>query len=170
MSTAGPRVAAATVTLRSWPLGAARALLAGLPVEVSETARWHPAYPMPSTTMALAVALAAYEVDGPLTVAPAWWLWQIERNGQVVGDIGCHGPPAPDGPVEVEIGYGVVPEQRRRGIATRACALLLELAWRQGADTVLAGADPDNVASRTVLLRCGFRPRLVGDFVARRPT
>ncbi|WP_375430091.1 GNAT family N-acetyltransferase [uncultured Friedmanniella sp.] len=157
------------VTLRPWPLDVARALLAGRPLDGAETARWHPGYPMTGTTMALAVALGAYEVDGPLTAAPAWWLLQIERDGEVVGDVGFHGPPAGDGPAEVEIGYGVVPALRGQGIATRACALALELAWRQGADTVVAGTVPDNLASRTVLTRCGFSLRLDGDFAIRRP-
>ena len=167
--TAVPARTAGAVTLRPWRLDVARALLAGRPLEVAETARWHPDYPMDATAEALALVLAAYEVTGQLAAVPPWWTMQIERDGEVIGDIGFHGPPAAAGPVEVEIGYAVVPALRRQGVATRACALALQLAWRQGADTVLAGTDPDNVASQTVLRRNGFRLRLDGDFAIRRP-
>ena len=40
----------------------------------------------------------------------------------LVGDAGFHGPPTPDGTVVV--GYAVVPEYRRRGIATEAAQAL----------------------------------------------
>ena len=48
----------------------------------------------------------------------------------------------------VEIGYAVVPGLRGRGVAGRAVAQLLALAWRDGADEVLAGTDEDNAASQ----------------------
>ncbi|WP_375424526.1 GNAT family N-acetyltransferase [uncultured Friedmanniella sp.] len=155
-----------TVVLRPWPWDAARALLAGRPVRAND---WHEEYPTPDTVDALAMVLAAYEVDGPLTGAPPWWVFQVRDAGQVVGDAGFHGPPAADGPVEVEIGYGVVPAVRGRGIATAACGQLLELAWHLGADTVLAGADADNLASRRVLQRAGFGERPDGMFTIGRP-
>lgn len=154
------------VELRPWPLVTARALLAGQRVPAAD---WHEDYPLPDTTTALAMVLAAYEVDGPLTEAPRWWVQQVLCDGQVVGDVGFHGPPAADGPVEVEIGYGIVPPCRGRGIATAACGQLLELAWRQGAGTVLAETEPPNLASRRVLQRLGFRQRPDGTFAISRP-
>lgn len=157
---------AAAVMLRPWPWNAACMLLDRQPVE---TADWHEDYPMPDTLDALAMLLAAYEVDGPLTTTPRWWVSQVLYDGQVVGDAGFHGPPAVDGPVEVEIGYGIVQECRGRGIATAACGQLLELAWRLGADTVLAGADADNHASRRVLERNGFHAGPDGTFAVGRP-
>jgi RimJ/RimL family protein N-acetyltransferase len=63
----------------------------------------------------------------------------------------------------------VVPERRGRGIATAACRQLLELAWRQGADTVLAETEDGNLASRQVLRRNGFRARPDGTFAIGRP-
>jgi RimJ/RimL family protein N-acetyltransferase len=99
-----------------------------------------------------------------LTTVPTWWVLEVLVDGEVVGDAGFHGPPAAAGPVEVEIGYAVVPERRGRGIATAACGELLALAWRQGADTVLAETEPDNLASRRVLLGNGFRARADGTF------
>lgn len=155
------------VTLAPWSLVAARRLVAGLPQHESDTVAWHPDYPLPDAVDALAMLLGAYEVDGPLTAVPRWWAHEIRYRGQVVGDAGFRGPPAVTGPVEVEVGYSVLPALRGRGIATRACALLLGLAWRAGAATVRAETDPDNFASRTVLARNGFLPRGDGYAVTR---
>ncbi len=87
---------------------------------------------------------------------PPWWLHQIVLDNRVVGDVGFHGPPAPDGPVEVEIGYNVVEDLRGLGVGTASCALILDLAWAAGADVVVAETTADNVASQRVLLRNGF--------------
>ena len=67
------------------------------------------------------------------------------------------------------IGYSVVPAWRRRGVASRACALILQQAWQDGADTVVAETDADNVASQAVLLRNGFQRRPDGVFMINRP-
>lgn len=141
----------------------------GQPPHEGETARWHPEHPSADVVDALALALRAYEVDGPLRAVPTWWVHEVRHRGQVVGVAGFHGPPAETGPVEVEIGYAVVPALRGRGVATRACGLLLDLAWRAGADLVRAETEPENSASRTVLVRCGFRPGPDGLLVVARP-
>jgi ribosomal-protein-alanine N-acetyltransferase len=85
----------------------------------------------------------------------------------VVGDIGFHGPPSPER--AVEIGYSVVPAWRGHGVATRACALILQQAWEDGADSVVAETDDGNVASQAVLLRNGFQRRPDGVFMINRP-
>ena len=157
------------MTLRPWPVEVARQLVAGAAPALTDCADWHPDYPLPETVGALRLLLEAHELMGTLADLPRWWTHEIRVAGQVVGDIGFHGPPEDDGPVVVEIGYAVVPALRGRGVASRACALLLERAWRDGAERVLADADADNLASRAVLARNGFRQRLCGDFVAQRP-
>lgn len=158
-----------SVTLAPWSLAAARRLVAGDPQHEADTAAWHPDYPLPDVVDALAMLLNAYQVDRPLTAVPPWWVHEIRYQGQVVGDAGFHGPPAATGPVEVEIGYSVVPALRGRGIATRACALLLALAWRAGAETVRAETEPDNHASRGVLARNGFLPHGEREYAVTRP-
>jgi predicted acetyltransferase len=55
------------------------------------------------------------------------------------------------------VGYAIVPWKRGRGYATRALALLLPDAWRQGLDYVELTTDPDNVASQKVILSNGGR-------------
>ena len=94
---------------------------------------------------------------GPLVQQPPWWIYQIVVDGQVVGDIGFHGPPADRTPCRVEIGYCVVPAWRGRGVASRACALIVEQAWTLGAEVIVADTESDNLASQRVLLRNGFR-------------
>ena len=145
--------AADRLRLRLVPLTEVREMLAATP-SVATMRRWHPEYPLADTFDALGMLLAGYEWPGEiLTSEPDWWIHQLVVDDRVVGDIGFHGPPS-DG--SVEIGYSVVPARRGRGLATRACALIVEVAWRAGAGEVVAEAEPDNRASRNVLLNNGF--------------
>ena len=165
------------------PVGVARLMLAGKlraegrraapeklrpePVE-GQPPPWHPEYPLPDSIDAVAMLFAAHGVmQGAINDSPAWWIHQILVDGVVVGDIGFHGPPTPE--LAVEIGYSVVPAWRGRGIATRACALIVQQAWQDGAFTVVAETDADNVASQAVLLRNGFQSRPDGVFKINRP-
>ena len=91
---------------------------------------------------------------------PACAPWLIRaavdrRAGVVVGHAGFHGPPDGDGLVEV--GYFVVPEQRRRGYARAMLAELLDLARAGGARVVRASIAPGNVPSQALVARFGFR-------------
>ena len=163
----------ADLTLSPWPLAVARRLVAGR-LEAGDGAHWHPGYPLADTVDALSMVLGAHEAMGTLGSLPRWWVHEIRLQGQVVGDVGFHGPPldgslAGSGKAVVEIGYAVVPELRGAGIASRAVALLLDLAWRDGATQVLAETDDDNAASQAVLVRSGFRRRLSGDWALARP-
>jgi ribosomal-protein-alanine N-acetyltransferase len=162
------RVSTPAVTLRPWPLAAARRLVAGFPAP-ADSSSWHPDYPLPDTVDALQMLLGAHEAMGTLGELPRWWVHEIRVDDQVVGDVGFHGPPVAEGPVVVEIGYAVVPPLRGRGVASRAVALVLEVAWRDGAVRVLAETDEGNAASQAVLAHQGFRRRLSGDFALDRP-
>jgi predicted acetyltransferase len=53
------------------------------------------------------------------------------------------------------IGYGVVPAFRRRGYATEMLRHAIAVAHREGVDPLLVVCDEDNVASATVIERCG---------------
>lgn len=79
-------------------------------------------------------------------------VWLIAEGDEAVGIISIKGPPR-DG--VAAIGYGVVPERRGRGHATRAVALLAAEAERIGLE-LCAETAPDNVASQRVLERNGF--------------
>ena len=158
------------ISLRRVPVAEAAAMVRGdQPPEPGP--RWHPEYPMSDTFSAIAMLQRAYEHSGVTDVAePHWWIHQMVLDGEVVGDCGFHGPPAVDErPVAVEVGYNVVPAMRRRGIGRRACALLLDLAWSQGADVVTAETEVDNVASQNVLLGNGFGFVGPGEYVIVNP-
>ncbi len=74
--------------------------------------------------------------------------------GLIIGGIGFHGPPDETG--RVEIGYAIVPSQRRRGYATQALRLLAERAQSLGAATLIAETEVDNDGSQGVLTKVGF--------------
>ena len=162
------------------PIEVAEEMLAGKPRPrrihardaraASEAVRhWHPEYPLPDSVDAIALVFAAHRamLSAINEQPPAWWIHQILVDGVVVGDIGFHGPPGPDH--AVEIGYSVVPAWRRRGVASRACGLILRQAWQDGAEVVVAETDRDNVASQAVLLGNGFHQRSDGIFMIKRP-
>jgi predicted acetyltransferase len=82
------------------------------------------------------------------------WIW----DGEFCGSIGFRwqkGTSALPPYVLGHIGYAVVPWKRQRGYATRALALVLEDARREGLDHVTLTTDPDNDPSQKVILANG---------------
>ena len=77
------------------------------------------------------------------------------RLGRAVGQAGFHGPPDPDGMVEV--GYSVDPAYRRKGYARAALEALLAVAAKEPSIRVVrATVSPDNHASRRLVEQYGF--------------
>jgi predicted acetyltransferase len=82
------------------------------------------------------------------------WMW----DGEFCGSIGFRwqkGTSALPPYVLGHIGYAVVPWKRQRGYATRALALVLQDARREGLDHVTLTTDPDNEPSQKVILANG---------------
>ena len=77
----------------------------------------------------------------------------ICEDGVVVGDCGWFGPPI-DG--VADIGYGVAPSVRRRGVGRSAVRLLLDWVAGQGAARVRAEVLPGNEPSLRLLAGLGF--------------
>ena len=94
-----------------------------------------------------------------------WWLYFVVLEGDegrraLVGSAGYKGPPLPDGTVEV--GYGIVIDQRRRGYASEATRGLLARAFgRPEVTRAIAETLPELTPSIGVLHKCGFR--LIGE-------
>ena len=86
-----------------------------------------------------------------------WWLHYIvvthAPRPTLAGVAGYKGPPV-DG--SVEIGYSIVPSWQRRGLATAAVRMLVEMAWDRGVEVVHAHTLPHLVPSIGVLRKLGF--------------
>lgn len=106
-------------------------------------ARWHPDYPRRDDVDA--ASLLGAEPD-------SWSPRHVVHELQAVGSIGFFGPPVDD---EVEVGYGLVPDLRGRGLATEALQALLAETDRLGVK-VRASVRPENSASIRVLAKTGF--------------
>ncbi len=79
----------------------------------------------------------------------------LRDEQRVVGTAGFHG--APDERGRVEIGYAVLPEYRRRGLAREAVLGLTGWAAGTGrARTCVASVAPDNTASLALVAALGF--------------
>lgn len=81
--------------------------------------------------------------------------WLITLDGLVVGECGTHGPPDPDG--MLEIGYGLAAPYRGRGYGRALVRALSQwCAAQPGIAGVLAHTDPGNTPSRRSLESAGF--------------
>jgi RimJ/RimL family protein N-acetyltransferase len=78
----------------------------------------------------------------------------VLHDGLVVGDCGWFGPPDETG--EVEIGYGLAPSARGKGLGAATVSALLVWVREQGATGVRAEVLPGNEPSLRLLARLGF--------------
>ena len=88
-----------------------------------------------------------------------WWLNFAVLRGDpgrtLVGSAGYKGAPVNG---MVEVGYGVVADQRRKGYASEAVGGLLRHAFaRADVERVIAETYPSLIGSIGVLISCGFR-------------
>jgi RimJ/RimL family protein N-acetyltransferase len=85
-----------------------------------------------------------------------YWLMVIKADKFGVGLIGFKGIPDEHG--EVEIGYGIDPNYRRKGYMTEAAGTLIDWALEQTTClAVMAWSDKDNQASSRVLEKVGMK-------------
>ena len=87
-----------------------------------------------------------------------WWTPRlIVVEQQIVGTIGFNSIPKLENDYSIEIGYKIVPSQRRKGFATEAVKLILEEAFSVSKiQTVVACTRPSNQPSQRVLEKNGF--------------
>jgi RimJ/RimL family protein N-acetyltransferase len=91
----------------------------------------------------------------------------VERaTNTVVGDVGFLGPPDAKG--QVELGYSIVSDRRRRGYASEAAAAVVTWARKQvGVKVIIAECEATNTASIRTLERLGFQRRAEANGVIR---
>jgi [ribosomal protein S5]-alanine N-acetyltransferase len=163
MSVAGPdRVVADRVELWRVPAELAR-VLAGPEADDPGPRSWAHGFPLPGTRVAARNVVQQAETAGDGGNSQ-WGMFQIilRETGEVIGDIGFHGPP--DGTGTVEIGYGLVEQYRGRGLMGESAVAICGLAWsRPEVSRIIARTEKDNAASAGVLRHAGFREDGIAD-------
>ena len=124
----------------------------GLARDIAEgrrSADWHADFPREDDLDAVSM-VRPNDPWGPRLIVRA-------SDGLVIGTIGFFGTPEayPDGIPETEVGFGLVEQERGRGLATEALRALLEQADAAGV-RIRAYAPPSNDASIRVLAKTGF--------------
>ena len=147
-----PRLDSPRLVLRVLPPRAAATLVTDrAEAEAAIGSALDPAWPLPDLLDILPAHATALDDDLPFGV----WLIVERASDTVVGDIGFHGPPDPEG--TVEIGYSIVPSRRNRGYATEAAQTLISWARRHPrVRCIVAGSAAANAASIRTLERLGF--------------
>jgi RimJ/RimL family protein N-acetyltransferase len=156
------RVVAERVELRPVPVGLAR-LLADPEADVPGSRPWVRGYPLPGTRMAARNFVQQAEAAGD-DGSGQWGMFQIilRETGEVIGDIGFHGPPDEAG--TVEIGCSIVEHYRGRGLVGESAVAICGLAWsRPEVTRIIAQTEAGNAASAGVLRHAGFREDGVAD-------
>jgi RimJ/RimL family protein N-acetyltransferase len=119
--------------------------------------RWAPDFPADGDVVIARVTARATPAgtsrgDSP----PAPWQrpWPVEESGVIIGTVGFKGQPE-DG--RIELGYGLVPSARQKGLANEAVGVLLSAA-AEASDIreVWVETAVDNMASQLVLEKLGF--------------
>jgi ribosomal-protein-alanine N-acetyltransferase len=131
----------------------------GVALSASVPATWPPEY-LDSASLEFILHRLS-DNSGPI----GWWLYFVVLPGDhtgrtLIGSAGYKGPVSDDGTVEV--GYGIVRDQHRRGYASEAVRGLLANAFAvPDVRRVIAETYPELAGSLGVLRRCGFR--FIGD-------
>ena len=118
-----------------------------------EDPRWADGYPLDGDSRACASYVRHLPAGGGPGSTDRFGYYQISENGTVIGGIGFHAPPS-DG--VVEIGYGVVPGARGRGVAKEALRRIIDIAESAGVVSVVGRTSEDNVASQRVMESAGM--------------
>jgi RimJ/RimL family protein N-acetyltransferase len=83
------------------------------------------------------------------------WLVVEKENHLIIGSAGYMGRPDKEG--TVEIGFGVIPDRRRKGLCSESVKALLN--WglsHEDVNGIIARCDKSNLASRKTILKLGF--------------
>lgn len=85
-----------------------------------------------------------------------FWMIIKKENMTVIGDIGFHGLPDDNG--EVEIGYGLIEEERRKGYTFEALQAMINWAKKkENVKSIIADCLIENISSACILGKMGFK-------------
>lgn len=108
---------------------------------------------------ALPRIIANLEVVGAPSGFESWMV--IDKASKaLIGDVGFKGPPAEGG--VVDLGYGIIASQRRKGYAAEAAEAMIKWAFKQPEVKVItARCHDENDASTKTLEHLGFYPKFI---------
>jgi ribosomal protein S18 acetylase RimI-like enzyme len=148
-----PSIKTARVRLVALDAGTARVIATGQ----HGGPDWAPDFPDDGDMVVAGLFARSSGTPGRPTVDPAeapWRQpWLVLHEDLVVGTVGFKAAPDQG---RVEVGYGLVPSVRGRGLATEAVRGLIAAAAERGVTEVVAETLVDNWASRRVLEKLGF--------------
>lgn len=85
-----------------------------------------------------------------------FWMMVLKDNMMVIGDIGFKGVPDDNG--DVEIGYGIIEEEQRKGYGFEALKAMIDWAFSQDeVKSVKADCLIDNIPSIRILQKAGMK-------------
>jgi ribosomal-protein-alanine N-acetyltransferase len=83
------------------------------------------------------------------------WMVLLKHNNMLIGDIGFKGLPNSDG--ELDLGYGIIANEQKKGFAKEAASGLVEWAFRQaGVKVITASCFIENLGSQSILRYLNF--------------
>ncbi len=144
----GPVLVGGRVRLKPIDQRVASAIVAGTP---DDGLAWEEGFPMSPL-----LGIAGRIEYSPVALGPflAYLIIRLS-DGKAIGDAGFHGDPNAEG--ELELGYAVVPGDRRQGFAREAVELLMTWAQTQpGVRAFTARVEPTNTASKRLLETVGL--------------
>jgi [ribosomal protein S5]-alanine N-acetyltransferase len=91
------------------------------------------------------------------------WAIELKDTGEFVGRVGLH---RPEGWPDLELGWMLMPSQRRHGYATEGARAALDFAFRElNAQRLVSLIRSDNTAAERVARRLGGRQATTIDFL-----
>lgn len=117
-------------------------------------------WPPESAADALPLFLSWLEASPSRVGWFGWYSLLAESSGALPTLVGCGGFLGPPSDGEVQMGYSLLPQFQRRGIATEMVAGLVGWAFNQAEVTCIAAeTESENPASVRVLTKIGFASR-----------
>lgn len=143
------------LTLIPITLQAAENLISGGNAEVEKLGlKVNKAWPTDDTRDILPIIVEVLKENEPSGFET--WMIVKKDNNEIIGDIGFHG--GPDEAGEVEIGYGIVEEERKNGFGFEAARAIFNWAIeKENVNVIKADCLINNIPSAKILEKLGMK-------------